>query len=211
MKKNGPMGFVFFSWMVAFVGCLIVSCAQQGGQRSSTSRMESVGPAVESTQRPKPVSHVDLQRYSGTWYEIASYPQWFQRGCHCTRARYSKNDDGTIAVVNSCNRESVDGKYSVAEGTAVVQKDPAGSNSQLKVYFFLPWLRLFGGDYWIIGLDEEYRWAVVGDPSKKYLWILSRTPILEDAELRRAKSVIESNGLDLAPLQWTVQTGCVYP
>ncbi len=202
---------LMFSLMVSLFESLLVSCAQQGGQSSSNSSLESVGPTVELTQPPKPVLLVDLQRYAGTWYEIASYPQWFQRGCNCTRARYSKKDDGTIAVVNSCNRESVDGKYSVAEGTAVVQKDPAGSNSRLKVYFFLPWLRLFGGDYWIIGLDEEHRWAVVGDPSKKYLWILSRTPSLDDAELRRGKSVIESNGLDLTALQWTVQKGCVYP
>ena len=132
MKIHATMTRVLFllivSLMVSLFESLFVSCAQQGGQSSSNFSLESVGPTVELTQPPKPMLLVDLQRYAGTWYEIASYPQWFQRGCNCTRARYRKKDDGTIAVVNSCNRESVDGKYSVAEGTAVVQKDPAGSN-----------------------------------------------------------------------------------
>lgn len=168
-------------------------------------------PAIAMASGPVPVPRVDLDRYTGTWYEIASYPQWFQRGCHCTRARYSKNDDGTIDVLNSCNRESVTGKYSTANGTAVVQPDDNGSNARLKVYFFLPRLRLFGGDYWVIGLDEDYRWAVVSEPREKYLWILSRTPELPDAELEKAKEVIRSNGLDLNMLEWTTQAGCNYP
>jgi apolipoprotein D and lipocalin family protein len=173
-----------------------------------------LGTGSEQLDQPvRPVEHVDLDRYAGTWYDVGSYPQRFQRGCHCTRARYTKNDDGTIAVVNSCNRDSVGGRYSVARATGVVQPDAVsdGSNSRLKVYFFLPWLRLFGGDYWIVGLDEEYRWAVVSEPSRKYLWILSRTPVLDPVEMERAKSVIVENGLDLSRLQWTVQVGCSYP
>ncbi len=168
---------------------------------------------AQADQPVRPVEYVDLERYAGTWYDVGSYPQRFQRGCHCTRARYAKNDDGTVAVVNSCNRDSVSGRYSVARATAVVQPDAAsdGSNSRLKVYFFLPWLRLFGGDYWIIGLDEDYRWAVISEPSRKYLWILSRTPVLDPVEMERAKAVIVENGLDLARLQWTVQAGCSYP
>lgn len=180
---------------------------------AAAANAQAGGETTQNDQPVRPVDHVDLGRYAGTWYDVASYPQRFQRGCHCTRARYSKNDDGTIAVVNSCNRDSVSGRYSVAKATAVVQPDALndGSNSRLKVYFFLPWLRLFGGDYWVIGLDEDYRWAVVSEPSRKYLWILSRTPVLDPVEMERAKAVIVENGLDLSRLQWTIQAGCSYP
>lgn len=171
------------------------------------------GAAVTGANPVRPVPFVDLDRYSGIWYDIGSFPQRFQRGCHCTRARYSKNEDGTINVVNSCNRDSISGRLTVAEGTAVVVPEAVqdGSWSRLKVYFFLPWLRWFGGDYWIIGLDEDYRWAVVSEPSRKYLWILSRTPVLQAAELERAKKAIVDNGLDIAGIQWTPQAGCQYP
>ncbi len=193
--------------IVALSGFLLSHCAPVKEHPHRASTLES----HESLARPVPVSRVDLDRYVGTWYEIASYPQWFQRGCHCTRARYSKNEDGTISVLNSCNRDSTDGKYSTANGTAVVQNDATNSNARLKVFFFLPWLRLFGGDYWIIGLDDEYRWAVVSEPSQKYLWILSRTPEMPGDQLDRARKVIRDNGLDLEMLNWTEQKGCAYP
>ncbi len=114
------------------------------------------------------VPQVDLQRYMGTWYEIASIPQSFQRGCTKTTATYSLRKDGTVDVVNRC---IVDGKEKVARGRARV----AESSSKLEVSFFGP----FWAPYWIINLAGDYSTAVVGHPSRDYLWILSRTPTLD--------------------------------
>ena len=121
------------------------------------------------------VAGVDLDRYLGTWYEIASYPAWFQKGCTGSTATYSLQTDGRIRVVNQCFRKSLDGPRKTSTGKAVVVD--GSSNAKLKVWFFWP----FKGDYWIIDLDPDYRWAVVGVPSRKYLWILSRTPAPDDA------------------------------
>src|SRR5690606_10310949 len=118
------------------------------------------------------VDAVDLERYSGSWYEIAAFPQRFQKGCTDTTATYAPREDGEIDVTNRCRK---DGEWDVTEGRARVV-DPE-TRAKLEVSFFpLTW-----GDYWIIDLSPEYRWAVVGHPSRDYLWILSRTPSL-DAE-----------------------------
>jgi len=145
------------------------------------------------------VSAVDMNRYLGKWYEIASYPAWFQKGCTGSTADYSRLPDGRIRVVNRCYKKSLDGTLKTSKGKAEVV-DPK-TNARLKVTFFWP----FKGDYWIIDLDDDYQWAVVGVPSRKYLWILSRTPTLDgkvyDGILRR---VIE-NGYDPTRLNLTVQ------
>lgn len=201
------------SWLkrakvLCLVAILAVACSMH---HDSDSDLADV--VAKSTGKPTPVAQLDLNRYSGTWYEIASYPQWFQKGCHCTRAQYELNADSTVRVLNTCNRDSVGGKYSEAEGTARVVRAARddGSFSRLKVYFFLPWLRLFGGDYWVIGLADDYSWAVVGDPSRKYLWILSRTPDLAVEAREQVMTVIANQGYTTEPLQWTVQNGCDYP
>ena len=124
------------------------------------------------------VEHVDLDRYLGTWYEIASYPAWFQRGCTAVTAEYSFRDDGLIRVVNSCRKGSLDGPLKRSTGRAKVVDE--ATNAKLKVSFFGP----FWGDYWVIDLDPEYRWAVVGVPNRKYLWILSRTPRMDETLYR---------------------------
>jgi len=145
------------------------------------------------------VTHVDLERYAGTWYEIASYPQRFQKGCTGTAAVYSPRKDGMIQVVNRCNRDSLDGRETIARGRARVVDHE--SNAKLKVSFFWP----FWGDYWIIDLDPEYRYAVVGHPSRKYLWILSRTrtmdPLVYSAILER----LSAQGYDVSKLRVTIQ------
>lgn len=117
------------------------------------------------------VAAVDLKRYMGMWYEIASLPAPFQEDCHCTTARYTLKGD-YVEVINTCRRESAQGELDTAEGKAWPVE--GSNNSRLKVSFFWP----FKGDYWVIGLDPDYRWAMVGHPDKKYLWILSRTPRL---------------------------------
>ncbi|MGB8331949.1 MAG: lipocalin family protein [Polyangiales bacterium] len=122
----------------------------------------------------KTVSQVDLKRYLGTWYEIASYPQPFQKGCTHTTATYSPREDGQINVLNQCRNSSGKGKKDVAHGRArVVDRE---TNAKLEVSFFGP----FWGDYWIIDLGSDYEYAVVGHPSRDYLWILSRTPTMDE-------------------------------
>ena len=119
------------------------------------------------------VDHVDLNRYLGKWYEIARYPNRFQKGCVGSRATYSLRDDGKISVLNECYEEGTD-KLRQAKGKAwIVDKK---TNAKLKVSFFWP----FSGDYWIIELGKDYDYVVIGHPDRKYLWILSRTREMRD-------------------------------
>lgn len=142
------------------------------------------------------VRAVDLARYVGKWYEIAAFPMYFQRQCiGDTTAEYTLRSDGDIAVVNRCR---TDGGFD--EATARAWAVDGTGNAQLKVSFFWP----FRADYWIIGLDPDYRWAVVGNPNRKYLWVLARTPRLPKDELDRALQAAAAQGFDLARLQYTV-------
>ena len=120
------------------------------------------------------VRSVDLSRYAGRWYEIARLPNRFEKKCaDSVTATYSLRTDGKIEVVNRCRKSS--GEYTTAKGKAKIVDKETGA--KLKVTFFWP----FYGDYWILDLGANYEYAVVGDPSRKYLWILSRTPQIEAA------------------------------
>ena len=145
------------------------------------------------------VDRVDLDRYLGLWYEIASFPAWFQRDCTGTTAEYTWRDDGMIEVTNSCRKGSLDGKLKRTTGRAKVVD--AESNAKLKVSFFGP----FWGDYWILELDPDYQWAVVSVPSRKYLWILSRTPRLDTATYQQILEPLPGRGFDLSRLRETEQ------
>jgi len=138
------------------------------------------------------VPEVDLDRYQGKWFEIAKYPNWFQRGCASdTTAEYSALPDGKIRLVNSCRRK--DGTVQRAEAKAVVV--PGSGNARLRVNFGGP----IWGDYWIIGLDEKnYSWALVGHPSRKFLWILAREPQLSDATYAKITALAAGKGYDPA-------------
>ncbi len=142
--------------------------------------------------RPAPttVASVDLQKYSGKWYEVARMPNWFQRQCASgTTAEYSPLPDGKIRVVNSCVRK--DGTPSSITGTATPV--PGSNNAKLKVSFFGP----FVGDYWVLGLDEKnYQWALVGHPSRKYLWFLSRKPTMNPTQYEALVGLAVSQGYD---------------
>jgi apolipoprotein D and lipocalin family protein len=144
-----------------------------------------------------PVEQVDLSRYCGTWYEIARFPNWFQRKCTCcTSAEYSILKDGRIKVVNRCQK--ADGSYSVAEGIAK-KEDPKGSNAKLKVRFapsWLGWIPFVWGTYWIIDLAPDYSYAVVGEPSRKYLWILSRAKKIDQAQYEKIVGRLKGMGYD---------------
>jgi apolipoprotein D and lipocalin family protein len=146
------------------------------------------------------VPSVDLQRYMGAWYEIASFPQSFQKGCHCTVAEYSMTDKGYVRVLNTCRKDSAEGKAKTASGKAFVVE--GSNNAKLRVQFFWP----FRGDYWIIDLAEDYTFAVVGDPSRKYLWILSRSPQMDPGLYQQITDRAAAKGFDISKLQKTDQT-----
>ena len=147
----------------------------------------------------QPVAKVDLSRYLGTCYEIASDPQRFQKGCTGTKATYSLRSDGEIDVFNRCRKGSLDGVEETAEGRARVVD--TSTNAKLEVSFFWP----FWGAYWIIDLGKNYEYAVVGHPGRDYLWILSRTPNLEDAVFRGILDRVKAKGYTLDRLQKTPQ------
>lgn len=153
-----------------------------------------------------PVSSVpvlDLVRYAGKWYEIASFPMFFQRQCiGDTTAEYGLTPEGDVSVTNRCRTES---GFDQAKGSATVV---AGSgNARLKVSFFWP----FRSDYWVLGLDPDYRWAVVGNPNRKYLWVLSRTPQLPKDLLDDALKAAATQGFDLTQLRYTRQGAAENP
>jgi apolipoprotein D and lipocalin family protein len=144
------------------------------------------------------VPSVDLNRYIGTWYEIARYPNRFQRDCaDSVTATYSFRDDGKIKVVNQCRK--ADGKIKSATGKAKIQDKK--TNAKLKVSFF--WI--FYGNYWIIDLDENYQYAVIGEPNRDYLWILSRTKTMDDATYQKILERIKEQGYDVNKLVKTKQ------
>ncbi len=161
--------------------------------------MIAAGVATAKEPELTVVPSVDLDRYLGTWYEIASYPAWFQRNCTAVTAEYSLREDGRIKVVNSCRKGALDGKLKQAKGRAKVVD--AQSNAKLKVSFFGP----FWGDYWIIDLDPEYRWAVVGEPKRKYLWILSRQASMDEDTYGGIVDRLRQQGYDPARLEKTLQ------
>ncbi len=155
------------------------------------------------TSTPETVKHVDLKKYTGLWYEIAKIPNSFQDQCiRGTTAEYSLKENGEIKVVNSCIDE--DGEEDVAEGVArVVDKK---SNAKLEVSFvsFLGW-RPFWGDYWIIGLDENYQWAVVGHPEREYGWILSRDKNPDENTMNIIFDILKKNGYNPSDFEMTIQ------
>lgn len=152
----------------------------------------------------KPVPSVDLQRYVGLWYEIARYPNRFQRSCAGdVTATYARQPDGRISVLNRCRR--ADGTTNEASGVA--RSVEGGGNARLKVRFAPSWLSALPfvwADYWIIGLARsDYSWAVVGTPDRKYLWVLGRSATMNDGDWTSALAAAKGNGFDTARLERT--------
>ena len=156
-----------------------------------------------SAAQVQTVPEVDLDRYMGTWYEQARLPMFFQRKCdRNTTAQYAMRPDGRVDVVNRC--ETYDGEQ--IEARAVARK-VGDSTSRLEVRFapsFLSFLPFVWGDYWIIGLDPNYRWAVVGSPDRKYLWFLSRDKQIAAETYQQLLALAQAQGFDTARL---VRTG----
>lgn len=178
------------------IGLVLITASLSGptmawgpGVSAQTTSPAADGITVAAVQ---PVPAVDLERFLGSWYEIARIPAWFQNRCvKDTTALYQLRTDGKITVTNRCITRK--GDIDQAVGLARVL-DPA-TKARLQVSFvsLLGW-RPFWGDYWIIGLDPDYRWLVVGDPRRQYGWILSRTSVMEPALLEAAFQSLERNG-----------------
>jgi apolipoprotein D and lipocalin family protein len=147
--------------------------------------------SVQAQKTPSVVSSVDLKRYCGTWYEIARLPNFFERKLKCASATYSLREDGRITVVNKGNYISDPQKSTSSKGVAWIPDK--NSPAKLKVQFFWP----FSGDYWIMYLDDDYRYVLVGDPSNKYLWILAREKKMEDATYSVLLKKAIDNGYDV--------------
>jgi len=152
--------------------------------------------SCKSNNTLQTVKQVDLNKYAGKWYEIAAYPQWFEKGCSNTTATYTAKD-GYIEVFNSSIKKN---KINSIKGKAFVVK--GSDNTKLKVQFFFP----FKGNYWIIDLADDYSWAVVSDPKMKTLWILSRTPTIELPIYDKIIQNIIQKGFDLTKLKKTDQS-----
>lgn len=145
------------------------------------------------------VDDVDLDKYLGEWYEIARLPAPFEKNCYATKAIYSKNADGTIKVENICHKRDVDGPVKTVTGKAYIPNP--NKNAKLKVQFFWP----FKGDYWILDLPESYEYALVGEPSRKHMWILSRTPQIELNALQTLIDKAKNKGFNTDKLIYTQQ------
>jgi apolipoprotein D and lipocalin family protein len=158
--------------------------------------MQTQVPPVRTTDK------VDLGRYAGEWFEVARIPNRFQRKCTGNvRAHYAPRDDGRIDVTNRCTTSEGEDE---AKGVAkVVDRE---TNAKLEVRFAPAWLSWWPpvwGDYWILGLADDYTWAVVGSPDRKYLWVLSRTPVLDTSAYEQAVETARENGFDVSRLRKT--------
>jgi len=151
----------------------------------------------KSEMNKETVKELNLNRYLGTWYEIARFDHNFEKGLTGVTATYLLSDDGKIKVINQGYKNVLDGKLSIAEGKAKLTDDPG----KLKVSFF--WI--FYADYFVLELDNDYQWALVGSSSSKYLWILSRTPKLDDNVKNMILQKAEERGYDITKLIWVKQ------
>lgn len=151
---------------------------------------------------PQPAKPVDLNRYAGLWYEIARYEAGFQRGCEGVTATYGLREDGQVSVVNTCRQAGLNGEMRSAEAKAKVVE--GSGNAKLKVSFFGPF---YVGDYWVLDRADDYSWSIVGEPSGRYLWLLSRSaqpsPQVRETMMNRAREL----GYDLKFLRTTQQPG----
>lgn len=154
---------------------------------------------IAMSQTLQTVPYVDLKKYAGKWYEIASLPQRFQNGCNCTTAEYTLTDKDYVIVENRCNRDSTNGKQSYVKGKAFIVEN--SGNAKLKIQFFWP----FRGKYWIIDLASDYSYAVIGHPNKKYLWVLSRTSTMNESIYQQIIARVKEKGFDISKIIRTKQ------
>ncbi len=156
------------------------------------------GPVGNGTV-PQPAKSVDISRYLGRWYELGRYEAGFQKDCEAVTADYSLRADGKVGVLNSCHKGGLNGPLSTAKGKAKVVD--AATSAKLKVSFFGP----IYGDYWILDRADDYSWAIVGEPSGRYLWMLSRTANPAAATRKTIESRVREMGYDWSLVRPTQQ------
>ena len=165
--------------------------------------MSMFGQAAAPSAPVRAVEAVDLRRYVGDWFEISRFPNRFQQRCAGdVRATYALRPDGRIDVINRCR--TADGPVTEARGVARVVD--THTSAKLRVRFApaaLSFLPFVWGDYWIVGLAEDYSWAVVGAPNREYLWILSRATTLNPDRMASALAAARANGFDVTRLTTT--------
>jgi apolipoprotein D and lipocalin family protein len=149
---------------------------------------------------PEPAKPVDLSRYAGKWYELARYENRFERGCREATAEYVLRDDGLVDVINSC--ETAKGERKTSRGRAKIVPDSA--DAKLKLSFCGPF---YMGDYWVLDHDDDYQWAIVGEPSGCYLWILHREATPEPSLVSSLRQRAGALGYDLRKLRRTRHRG----
>ena len=154
------------------------------------------GGPVGNANVPQPAKAVELERYLGKWYEIARYENRFEKGCEAVSAEYSKRGDGLIGVLNTCRRGSVAGAIDTAEGKARIVEGSQGA--KLEVSFFGPF---YIGDYWVLDRAEDYSWSIVGEPSGRYLWLLSRNAKLSEKQKTALRGKAKALGYDIKLLR----------
>jgi apolipoprotein D and lipocalin family protein len=157
-------------------------------------------PVLAQTPAPiQSVPSVDLNRYLGRWHEIARYPTSFQRNCQGVIAEYSLRPDGKVGVLNTCRTGTRNGKPRAARATAVVM--PGSGGARLAVNFAPIPLPRGQGNYWVLHLDADYQIALVGEPSRKFLWMLSRTPRITPQQRAVLNAAAVRNGYDLSKVE----------
>jgi Bacterial lipocalin len=176
-----PLSAILITGLLSFLGA---SCIQSSDAKT-----------IDNST----VSSLDLNRYLGTWYEIARFDHSFERGLVGCKAEYSLMDNGLIKVINSGHKGSLSGKYKVAKGKARL-RESAGPG-KLQVTFFLN----FWSDYDILELADDYRYVLIGSSSDKYLWILSRTPNMTQEDLDFVLARAKQRGYDTSKLIWVEQ------
>ena len=171
------------------LGCAVIACVGLLFSLETQAEM----------QKPQAVNQIEIDQYVGKWYEIAHFPMYFQRNCvSATTANYTLNSDKTLGVLNSCRTKTGE----TISSTGIAYPQNAG-NSQLKVSFLpagLRWIPFTKGDYWILRVDPEYKVALVGGPSHKYLWILSRSPQIDEATYQSYLQTARQYGYDVTKL-----------
>lgn len=184
MKARSPL----FLWLVSFS-----VLANGGGSEEGASMPLDAIPSL------------DLPRYMGTWYEIAKFPNRFQKKCAgFTKAEYTIQPDGRVQVVNRCRKTNGE----MDEAIGIARQIGGESSPKLEVRFAPAWLSFIPavwGDYWVIELDGQYQLAAVSEPSRKYLWVLSRTPKVDPQRYRELQDSLKRKGFDLRKLEITKQ------
>jgi apolipoprotein D and lipocalin family protein len=150
-----------------------------------------------NTNVPQPAKSVSMERYLGRWYELARYEASFQKDCEGVTADYSLRNDGKLGVVNTCRQGSPQG--TARSSTATARMVDGSNGTKLKVTFFPP----IEGNYWILDHDPKYAWSIVGEPSGRYLWILSRTAKVSESQYDALVQKVKAMGYDTSRLRRT--------